>query len=413
MNTMPTPPTDLPEGWLPDVHAAWQAGQRERAIQLLLADLNAHGAGKPVRQVLQFVYYLFQLGDYAAAARFLDMQNAQTPGDPQMLLNLAVCLSRSGQAEPAVVRARELLTLQPGDAVALDVLATCLHRLGRLGEAAEAGTQALVAKDRAARRLGPLDWQPPAGTPAQWLAARPERVSVLSFSLWGASPRYLRGALDNALAAPRVYPGWQMRVHADDSVPAELLQALRGLGVEVRLQPAGQTLRQKLCWRFQVADDTAVGRFAVRDIDSVVNPRERAAVADWEASDAWFHVMRDWWSHTDLMLAGMWGGVAGVLPRLAPLLAGYRPATMETPNIDQWFLRDVVWAYARASCRVHDRCFAMPGSVPWPQAAPQGDGHVGQDVHAVQRDQQARRLAPWAAQLACLGPVSAGDERRP
>ena len=38
-------------------------------------------------------------------------------------------------------------------------------------------------------------------------------------------------------------------------------------------------------------------------------------------------------------------------------MASYQPSTMETPNIDQWFLRDCLWRYLRQSARVHDRCF--------------------------------------------------------
>jgi hypothetical protein len=140
----------------------------------------------------------------------------------------------------------------------------------------------------------------------------------------------------------------------------------------------------------------------VRDVDSVLNVRERIAVDDWLASGRWFHIMRDWWSHTDLVLAGMWGGVAGVLPPLTPLLNAYQPEAMETPNIDQWFLRDTLWGYLAQSCLVHDRCFTPPGALPWPRPAPDGDEHVGQDIFTAQGERQAGRLAPWMTELPCL-----------
>ncbi len=168
------------------------------------------------------------------------------------------------------------------------------------------------------------------------------------------------------------------------------------------MQPDGQSLRQRLCWRFLVANDPGVGRFLVRDADSVLNLRERLAVDEWLASGRWFHIMRDWWSHTDLVLAGMWGGVAGALPPLAPLMADYQPGTMETPNIDQWFLRDSLWRYLRQSVLVHDRCFTPPGVVSWPQVAPPGNEHVGQDLFRARGEKQAARLAPWIARLPCL-----------
>jgi hypothetical protein len=126
------------------------------------------------------------------------------------------------------------------------------------------------------------------------------------------------------------------------------------------------------------------------------------AVNAWLASDRWFHVMRDWWTHTDVMLAGMWGGVSGVLPPLTEMLEHYRSPSFETPNIDQWFLRDQVWAYVRQSCLVHDRCFSPPGANPWPIAAPQGIDHVGHNEYNAHRSDQAGRLAPWARRVPSL-----------
>lgn len=140
----------------------------------------------------------------------------------------------------------------------------------------------------------------------------------------------------------------------------------------------------------------------VRDCDSVINAREAAAVGEWLASGRAFHVIRDWWTHTDLMLAGMWGGISGLLPGLESLFEAYRARAVETPNWDQWFLRDCVWAYVRESCLVHDRLFRVPGSVPLPGPVPRGNRHVGQDEYAVRRDEQEKDLADWIERLPCL-----------
>jgi hypothetical protein len=176
--------------------------------------------------------------------------------------------------------------------------------------------------------------------------------------------RYLRGAIENALAMPLIYPGWEGIFFVDETVPEDVRLALTELGGQVRVQPPGQPQRQKLAWRFLVANEAGVGRFLVRDVDSVVNQRERAAVDEWIDSGRLFHVMRDWWTHTDLVLAGMWGGIAGLLPPIPALLESYRPPHMETPNIDQWFLRDILWPCLRQSCLIHDRCFNPPGVQP-------------------------------------------------
>jgi len=88
------------------------------------------------------------------------------------------------------------------------------------------------------------------------------------------------------------------------------------------------------------------------------------------------------------------------------LLNHYQPATAETPNIDQLFLREKVWAYVRQSCLVHDRCFTPPGASRWPEADPPGNGHVGQDLFTAGHAAQASRLSPWLDQLPSLSLAS-------
>ena len=150
---------------------------------------------------------------------------------------------------------------------------------------------------------------------------------------------------------------------------------------------------------------------SVRDCDSVVNAREAEAVRLWLDSDRAFHVIRDWWTHTDLMLAGMWGGVAGMLPDMEKLFLAYRGRAVETPNWDQWFLRDCVWGYVRESCVVHDRLFRVAGSEPLPGPMPRGNRHVGQDEYAVRRAEQDRELEDWIERLPCLIAPRSGARR--
>jgi tetratricopeptide (TPR) repeat protein len=386
-------------GWHAEAAARWTAGDQHGAMTLLLADLNRHGHHKPTPRVMQLVYYMFQRGDWAAAAGCLTLQHATDPASDQVLLNLAACLSRAGRTQEAVDRARDYVARHDDEPLAWDVLSSGLYTLGQLADAAEAGTRSLVLKDR----LSVAAHRAAGGTTAAALPSKPHDAvatqDVIAFSLWGAQPRYLWGALDNLLAARSLFPGWQPRIYLDDTVPAAWQAAFVELGAVLQPQPRGQTLRQRLCWRFHVANDPAVRRFLVRDIDSVLNPRDHAAVAAWLASGRRFHAMRDWWTHTDLILAGMWGGTAGVLPSIEALLDQYRPRAMETPNVDQWFLRDCVWPLLRDDCLVHDRCFHPPGRQPWPVPAPAGNLHVGQNEHATRLPEQRARIQAWLSRL--------------
>jgi hypothetical protein len=67
-------------------------------------------------------------------------------------------------------------------------------------------------------------------------------------------------------------------------------------------------------WRFAAYDDPNVDRVIFRDADSIISTREAGAVEEWVASGQAFHAMRDYGSHTDLLLAGMWGVARGALP---------------------------------------------------------------------------------------------------
>lgn len=369
-----------------------------QAIQAVLGAINAEKDPKPLPLIMQLGFYIFLNGNPAAAASFLERILPDYPDNAELLRNLATMHSRSGNHQRALDLLKTLTPQTPQNPYLYDTLTNCYHKLGYLEKASEAGTTALMLKDQA-QNNSDSTWKLPSQGPAVWAQ---DKTAIVSFSLWGRNPRYLRGALDNALAMGRIYRGWKARYYVDDSVPTELLDVLIQLGCEVRVEERGQPDRQKLAWRFGVANDPTVGYFLVRDVDSVISLRESSAVQNWLESGKWFHIMRDWWTHTDLMLAGMWGGVSGVLPNLQMMMMDYKPPFMETPNIDQWFLRDRVWQYVRGHCLVHDRCFMMPGSQPWPMTSPPGNEHVGQDVFSAGQQAQALRLKEWIHSLPCL-----------
>jgi hypothetical protein len=179
---------------------------------------------------------------------------------------------------------------------------------------------------------------------------------------------------------PEIYPGWRARFYVDDSIPAQLREHLQKLGADIVVQPKARNFYDGLMWRFGVIGDQSVQRFLIRDADSLVNTQERMAVDDWLSGDRWFHIMRDWFTHTDLVLAGMWGGVGGILPPLEQLTAEFKPFRMSNRNFDQDFLRMSVWPTAKKSCLIHDSYFDCFNSVPFPPFGrlPPGQ-HVGQN----------------------------------
>ena len=390
----------VPLGWVAEAHNLWLAGKRNEAIQAVIFVINSALPAFPQRPATQFAYYLYMLGDWPAASSVFGRIVANYPQDKEALLNLGICQNRAGDYASGLKSLEEYLQSAPDDYAAWDAITAVCHRLKLTDRAREAGSNSLALKDRQHQHL-PEKWSTPRGKPSK-LVQKTGKYNVISYSLWGNNPRYLRGALRNALIAPDIYPGWRCQFHVD-SLPAEFLDALRDVGAEIVIHSDEQASnKQRLARRFWVANDPHVGYFLVRDCDSVIGPREAQAVRAWIASERCFHVMRDWWTHTDLVLAGMWGGVAGVLPDLSELFDNYQSEHVETPNWDQWFLRDCVWAYIRKSCLIHDRCFTSPGSLPFPGTTPEGNYHVGQDEHAVSTELQAKMLEPWITKLACL-----------
>jgi hypothetical protein len=92
--------------------------------------------------------------------------------------------------------------------------------------------------------------------------------------------------------------------------------------------------------------------------------------------------MRDFYTHTDLVLAGLWGGVSGVLPPLQTLLDKFKPWRIENNHIDQDLLTVTAWPTIKRSCLIHDSVFTgCVGSVPFPPYGelPQGH-HIGQNA---------------------------------
>ena len=369
----------------------WQAGRHQQALQRMWALATRSDADVVI--VLQAMYYMYCAGTFRPAQEIARFAAPRFPNDLTLLLNSGVIELRMEDFAAARPLFERYLELGGTEESALDGLATACYELGDIDAAGRWGTLAIDSKtDRAARSFAPVKLGPP----------RQSGTDVIAFSLWGDQPRYLRGALHNVIRAREIYPAFTCRFVIDASVPADLVSALQGEGAEVQNDDQEPIPLRRLARRFLAADDPSVRRYLVRDADSLVNSREAQAVAEWIAEGRPFHVMRDWWTHTDPILAGMWGGIGGVLPPLEPMLAAYEPEHLETAHIDQWFLRDCIWPSIRSVSTVHDRCFRAAGSRPFPSPAPPGDDHVGQNEHYASAEQQAGELAAFARSVPSL-----------
>ncbi len=357
----------------------YKAGRFAEAARLQVQVVNAIGGLKPesLDDQKRLAAFLFAAGDHRSTAAVMGQVVKIAPDDAEALTNLGVALSRIGQYDAAAESLDRAVALAPDAVNTRDALASACYRLNRLEDARRHGERSLDLKDQAAALAGKA--YPVPQQLASFSDVDPGR-NIIAFSLWGDGAKYCDGAVANAEARASIYPGWTCRFYVDDTVPDPVRGKLVASGAQVQMMQRKSPF-DGLFWRFLPMNDGHTRHFLVRDADSVINTRERAAVEQWLQSGKAFHVMRDWWTHTEVILAGMWGGVGGVLPPLGRMLKGFKPGSLANWHLDQWFLRQCVWPTARQSCLIHDSKFKALGAVDFPAGSGLPPGHhVGQDA---------------------------------
>lgn len=183
---------------------------------------------------------------------------------------------------------------------------------------------------------------------------------IICFSLWGNNPKYTIGAIRNAELVKSIYPGWIARFYCGTSVPQEIISKLLKLNSEVRIMNTPGDW-SGMFWRFEAIAEPDVEVMLSRDTDSRLSLREAMAVKQWLLSGKLFHVMRDHPEHNTEILGGMWGARKPILQDIKHLLDGYKKGDFW--QVDQNFLREVVWSRVAYTTCTHDPFFAK---VPFP-----------------------------------------------
>jgi len=363
---------------------AYEAGNFGEAIALqkqLIAEAERLDQRRP-DHYLALSMFLFEHGAFPESLGWMQKAAQIWPSNPEIAENSGVLLlrlNRWGEARKELERA---LALGSSSLNVLDSLCHCFGELKDSVATQRYGRGVLEAKNNTSLAKGttyPLPSQPP----PRFDPTR-KQENIISYSLWGNNPRYVAVLLENLKIRPHLFPAWTIRVYIDKSVPDDVVGQLKKNGADLvdKASERDEPFYSRLLWRFEVANDSSVRRFLVRDADSLLSVKERVAVDAWLASDAYFHMMRDFYTHTDLILAGMWGGVANILPDLKKLWYAYRSPKMQGRTADQRFLSDMVWPTVSHSCVIHDSVFTgCLGSISFP---PYGDllpgHHIGQNA---------------------------------
>lgn len=178
---------------------------------------------------------------------------------------------------------------------------------------------------------------------------------VISFSLWGDDPKYTIGAIRNAELVKTIYPGWIPRFYcAKNSVPENIISQLKELNSEIVLKDTAGDWTG-MFWRFEAIADPDVDVMISRDTDSRLSLREKFAVDEWLKSGQLFHIMRDHPAHGTQILGGMWGARKPILSNMRDLINIYKKDNYW--QIDQNFLRDIIYPQIKNKSFVHDEFF--------------------------------------------------------
>ena len=180
-------------------------------------------------------------------------------------------------------------------------------------------------------------------------------MKVISYSLWGDNPIYTTGALKNADIAKTLYPDWECWYYTGGSCPTNVIELLETKD-NVRIIPMSEEGDWTgMFWRFLPACNDNVSVMISRDTDSRLSEREKLAVDQWLASDKQFHIMRDHPYHNTVILGGMWGCKYPLLSDMDKLIDAYQKGNFW--QVDQNFLREIVYNKVKHTCMVHDEFF--------------------------------------------------------
>ena len=283
----------------------------------------------------------------------------------------------------AIEFAQKSLNINTNNSYIHDILAESYMLIGDIENAKISGINALKLKELQNSRYHVY---PSPSTPIQAFNSLDKSKNIISFSLFGDNPKYCENAVMNASLASTIYPSWLCRFYCDTQVPKYIIERLQAYNAQIILKPTLKSRSDMLLWRFLVMGDSTVDRYLVRDCDAVINTKESMAVEEWIASHKRFHIMRDFYTHTDLILAGMFGGTTDLFPNIKDMIEQFnRSKQHNRSHQDQLFLREYVWETIKNDCLIHDTYFHYGTNKQFPPHPIQPKGHhIGLNEGAIE-----------------------------
>lgn len=180
---------------------------------------------------------------------------------------------------------------------------------------------------------------------------------VISFSLWGANPQYVLGAILNVDIAEKMWPDWKCRFYVAPTVPEVAIAELQKRSNVEIITKTDDIGWNGMFWRFLAAGDPNVDVMISRDADSRLNVRDKACVDEWLDSGKSLHIIRDNCQHGWLICGGAWGIRKGPLANIENLIIDYLKIDgSNSHGVDQRFLSKI-YPYLVGDSFTHDEEF--------------------------------------------------------
>ncbi|EHI74342.1 Uncharacterised protein [Streptococcus criceti] len=307
-----------------------------------------------VKQLLAITYQHSRRKEYQQARDLALEINGILPNIPQVLSDIATYSIFLQDWVKAIEYALLCISIEPKHINSHDVLAHAFGALYDWEPAGQYGRKALELRDEVSCANNKVPPQLPSKISLKG------KQNIISFSLYGASPDYNETAVLNAELVDEFYPDWRCRFYVDETVPQSTLARLEAHKAEIIYATPEMKKLPPTMWRFLALEDPNAGYVIFRDADSVISRREATTVEEWVKSGRRFHTIRDSGAHTELIMAGLWGALAGSVPQFSQKMFTYVQTTSLHPRFaDQFFLRDYIWQYVRQDLYASDRLFGF------------------------------------------------------
>ena len=188
-------------------------------------------------------------------------------------------------------------------------------------------------------------------------------VNVVSFCLYGSHSTYILGMKENIKLAKEFYPGWEVYIYYNKTVPEKYIKEYEELGAVCHLcENVGKNKMnwEGMFWRWMPLDDPEVEVWVSRDADSRLSGREAKIVNAFMNSGKTLHCIRDHRCHYNCIMGGMFGINNKLFhkkykfKKVKDIIKENYQYYRERPyNVDQIFLNDKLWSLLKNDSMSH------------------------------------------------------------